>query len=164
MNRTFLPVILIVCSSLHGVAQNSDVYKTLKSKFPDDPAVFVERSELMTILVKDDSLDIFTDISEDMLHLKEQADVFASGRVYGSHFNQVKDIKAKTLVWDKSRFKEMAVSDFKKNSDRDAGIFYDDSYYYSFKYPSVASGSIQVISKRFQIHTRLYFHQLPSAS
>ena len=63
------------------------------------------------------------------------------GRVYGSHFNQVKDIKAKTLVWDKSRFKEMAVSDFKKNNDRDAGIFYDDSYYYSFKYPSVASGN-----------------------
>jgi len=53
----------------------------------------------------------------------------------------VKDIKAKTLVWDKSRFKEMTVSDFKKNSDRDDGIFYDDSYYYSFKYPSVASGN-----------------------
>jgi len=131
----------MVCCSLHGVAQNSDVYKTLKSKFPDDPAVFVERSELLSIFVKNDSLEIFTDISEDMLHLKEQADVFASGRVYGSHFNQVKDIKAKTLVWDKSRFKEMAVSDFKKNSDRDAGIFYDDSYYYSFKYPSVASGN-----------------------
>ena len=141
MNRIFLPVFLIVCSSIYGVAQNSDVYKTLKGKFPDDPAVFVERSELLSILVKDDSLEIFTDISEDMLHLKEQADVFASGRVYGSHFNQVKDIKAKTLVWDKSRFKEMAVSDFKKNSDRDAGIFYDDSYYYSFKYPSVASGN-----------------------
>jgi transglutaminase-like putative cysteine protease len=113
----------------------------MKTKFPEDPAVFVERSEVLSIVVKNDSLQIFTDIVEDKLHLKEQSDIYSSGRVYGSHFNQIKDIKAKTLIWDKSRFKEMAVSDFKKNSDRDDGIFYDDSYYYSFKYPSVASGN-----------------------
>ena len=142
MNKTHsLALLITLCFFQQGLAQNSDVYKTMKSKFPEDPAVFVERSEVLSILLKNDSLEIFTDISEDKLHLKEQSDVYASGRVYGSHFNQVKDIKAKTLVWDKSRFKEMAVSDFKKNSDRDDGIFYDDSYYYSFKYPSVASGN-----------------------
>ncbi|HEY3402681.1 MAG TPA: transglutaminase-like domain-containing protein, partial [Ohtaekwangia sp.] len=48
-------------------------------------------------------------------------------------------IRAKTLIWDKNRYKEMNVSDFKKNSDRDRGIFYDDSYYYSFNFPAVAS-------------------------
>jgi transglutaminase-like putative cysteine protease len=142
MNKTLVLALALTFSILqHGIAQNSDVFKTMKGKFPEDPAVFVERSEVLSILLKNDSLEIFTDITEDKLHLKEQSDAYASGRVYGSHFNQVKDIKAKTLVWDKSRFKEMNVSDFKKNSDRDDGIFYDDSYYYSFKYPSVASGN-----------------------
>ena len=142
MNKALVFLLVLMFNFLqHTSAQNSDVFKSMKAKFPEDPAVFVERSEVLSILVKNDSLEILTDISEDKLHLKEQADMFASGRVYGSHFNQVKDIKAKTLVWDKSRFKEMAVSDFKKNSDRDDGIFYDDSYYYSFKYPSVASGN-----------------------
>jgi hypothetical protein len=142
MNKTLVLALALTFSILqHGIAQNSDVFKTMKGKFPEDPAVFVERSEVLSILLKNDSLEIFTDITEDKLHLKEQSDAYASGRVYGSHFNQVKDIKAKTLVWDKSRFKEMTVSDFKKNSDRDDGIFYDDSYYYSFKYPSVASGN-----------------------
>ena len=142
MNKTLALALALTFSILHhGIAQNSDVFKTMKGKFPEDPAVFVERSEVLSILLKNDSLEIFTDITEDKLHLKEQSDAYASGRVYGSHFNQVKDIKAKTLVWDKSRFKEMTVSDFKKNSDRDDGIFYDDSYYYSFKYPSVASGN-----------------------
>jgi len=142
MNKTLVLALALTFSILqHVIAQSSDVYKTMKGKFPEDPAVFVERSEVLSILLKNDSLEIFTDITEDKLHLKEQSDAFASGRVYGSHFNQVKDIKAKTLVWDKSRFKEMTVSDFKKNSDRDDGIFYDDSYYYSFKYPSVASGN-----------------------
>jgi len=142
MNKALVFSFVLTFNFLHhSDAQNSDVFKSMKTRFPEDPAVFVERSELLSILVKNDSLEILTDITEDKLHLKEQADMFASGRVYGSHFNQVKDIKAKTLVWDKSRFKEMTVSDFKKNSDRDDGIFYDDSYYYSFKYPSVASGN-----------------------
>jgi len=142
MNKLFFPVLTLLLFALQqGNAQSSDVYKTLKSRFPEDPAVFVERSEILSILVKNDSLEIFADVTEDILHLKEQADAFSAGRVYGSHFNQVKDIKAKTLIWDKSRFKEMNVSGFKKNSDRDAGIFYDDSYYYSFNYPSVAMGN-----------------------
>jgi len=142
MNKTLIFSLVLAIGALQQVdAQNSDVFKSMKTKFPEDPAVFVERSEVLSILVKNDSLEILTDIVEDKMHLKEQSELFASGRVYGSHFNQIKDIKAKTLVWDRSRFKEMAVSDFKKNSDRDDGIFYDDSYYYSFKYPSVASGN-----------------------
>jgi transglutaminase-like putative cysteine protease len=137
---SFASLIIAVCG-FTGASAQSDLYKTFKQKFPDDPAVFVERSEVLTIQMKDDSLQVFTDVSEDILHLKEQSEAYASGRVYGSHFNQVKDIKAKTLIWDKSRYREMSVSDFKKNSDRDAGIFYDDSYYYSFNYPSVSNGN-----------------------
>ncbi|MBA4053963.1 MAG: hypothetical protein C0490_04555 [Marivirga sp.] len=142
MTKLLFPVLIILLYFPHqGNAQSSDVYKTFKNRFPEDPAVFVERSEILSIILKNDSLEIFADVTEDILHLKEQADAFSAGRVYGSHFNQVKDIKAKTLIWDKSRFKEMNVSGFKKNSDRDAGIFYDDSYYYSFNYPSVAMGN-----------------------
>ncbi len=139
----FLFTVIIASSFVlqEGSAQNSDIYKNLKTRFPDEPAVFVERSELLSILPEGDSLRIFADVTEDILHLKEQSDAFSAGRVYGSHFSQVKEIKAKTLIWDKNRFKEMNVSAFKKNSDRDGGIFYDDSYYYSFNYPSVAMGN-----------------------
>ena len=134
---------MFVCISLANVAdaQESDLLKLYKAKFPDAPAVFVERSELLSILVKNDSLEIFADVSEDMLHLKEQTDVYSAGRVYGSHFTQVKDLKAKTLIWDKNKFKEMHVTEFKKNNDQDDGIFYDDSYNYSFNFPSVSLGN-----------------------
>ena len=121
--------------------QESDLFSIYKSKFPDAPAVFVERSEQLNILIKVDSLEIYSDVLEDMLHLKPQTDVYASGKVYGSHFSQVRDLKAKTLVWDRNKFKEMHVTDFKKNNDRDAGIFYDDSYNYSFSFPSLAQGN-----------------------
>ncbi len=130
---------LIFLTTLSSYAQTTDLWQQNKTKFPDEPAVFVERSEIMTISIEGDSLAVYTDQKEDILHLKEQTEGFSSRHVYGSHFNQVKDIKAKTLVWDKSRYKEMNVSDFKKKSDRDDGIFYDDSYYYTFNFPSIAS-------------------------
>jgi hypothetical protein len=136
-----LTLVLLVFSFTTLFAQKEDVYSFYKGKFPEDPAVFVERSQVMNIAVEGDSLKIYSDNLEDILHLKEHTDGFASNRLYGSFFNQVKDIKAKTLVWEKNRYKELPVSDFTKNSDRGEGVFYDDSYYYSFNFPSVASGN-----------------------
>ena len=108
MNRIVVSLIWI---SLAGFAhaQESDLLKLYKAKFPDAPAAFVERSEVLSIFIKNDSLEIFGDVTEDILHLKEQTDAYATGKVYGSHFNQVKDLKAKTLIWDKNRFKEILV-------------------------------------------------------
>jgi transglutaminase-like putative cysteine protease len=137
MNRKLL-IFLLWLVALPGFAQD-DLYNKFKSKFPDEPAVFVERSEVMNISIAGDSLNIYSDVFEDILHLKEQTETYASKRVYGSHFNQVENIRAKTLLWDKNRYKEMTVSEFRKNSDRGQGVFYDDSYYYSFNFPSVAS-------------------------
>jgi len=139
MKKIILTGILIASCIVAGRAQSTDLWQQFKEKFPDEPAVFIERSEVLNITPDGDSLRAFLDVREDVLHLKEQTDMLSGKRVYGSHFNQVANIKAKTLVWDKNRYKEMVVSNFKKNSDRSAGIFYDDSYYYSFDFPSIAS-------------------------
>ena len=137
--RTPFFCLLLGVLPLIGSGQSKDVYEYYKTRFPDEPAIYLERSEVMNIIVEGDSLRVFSDNSEDLLLLKEQADIFSGKRVYGSHFNKVDNLKAKTLIWDKNRYKEMNVSDFKKNSDRDQGIFYDDSYYYSFNFPAVTS-------------------------
>lgn len=138
---------LLACTS-PAMGQTKDVYEYYKAKFPDEAAVYVERSETMTIQPEGDSLRIYSDMTEDLLLLKGEADVFSGKRVYGSHFNQVNNLKARTLVWDKNRYKEMNVSDFKKNSDRDEGIFYDDSYYYSFNFPAVSSRNRTLLEYR----------------
>lgn len=139
MNKSCI-LLFVIAGFIPAVtfAQQGDVYLTFKEKFPDEPAVFVERSETMNILVEGDSLRIYSDVLEDIIHLKDQSDGYAGSKVYGSHFNQVENIRAKTLLWEKNRYKEMVVSDFKKNSDRSAGIFFDDSYYYSFNFPAIA--------------------------
>src|SRR5688572_24009690 len=139
MKRKVLVTMMILTLTGLSYGQQGDVWQYFKDKFPDEPAVFVERAEIQNIIVKGDSLDIFSDVKEDILHLKEQTDYLSGKRVYGSHFTQVNNLKARTLVWDRNRYKEMDVTSFKKNSDRDRGIFYDDCYYYSFNSPAVAS-------------------------
>jgi transglutaminase-like putative cysteine protease len=134
-------VMMLIGAPFVALGQKGEFFETYKAEFPDEPAIFVDRSEVMTLTIEKDSLRISSDHSQEILHLKEQTDAYASNRVHGSFFSHVKDIKAKTLVWDKNKYRELPVSDFKKNSDREDYVFYDDSYYYTFNFPSVASGN-----------------------
>jgi hypothetical protein len=129
----------------------TDVWQDLKGRFPEEPAVFVERSEVLNLQIEGDSLKAESDILEDILHMKEQTDAFSGKRVYGSHFTHIAGLKAKTLVWDKSKYREITVNNFAKNSDRDRGIFFDDSYYYTFDFPAVAPRNrTQLVYKELQ--------------
>src|ERR1044071_6961776 len=131
--------------------QGSDVWKSLHQKFPDEPAVYVERSEVLNLVIEGDSIKAWSDLTQDMLHLKDQTEIFADKKIYGSSFTEIADIKAKTLVWDKSRYKEMSVTSFKKNDSHSEGIFFDDTYYYSFDFPSVTSQSRTLLQYRENI-------------
>jgi transglutaminase-like putative cysteine protease len=150
--RVKLFSVIVVAAGI-GVAngQGSDIYKTLHQKFPGEPAVYVERSEVLNLVLEGDSVKVWSDLTQDMLHLKDQTEIFADKKIYGSSFTEIADIKAKTLVWDKSRYKEMSVTSFKKNDSHSDGIFYDDSYYYSFDFPSVASQSRTLLQYRENI-------------
>jgi len=148
MKRCIYTFFFAISLAFSAYAQDAALWQTLKDRYPEDPAVFIDRSEVLNLAIEGDSLRVYSDVNEDLMHLKEQTDVYSARKVYGSHFSQVADLKAKTLVWEKNRYKEIDVSDFKKNSDRDRGIFYDDSYYYAFDFPSVASRNRTQLSYR----------------
>ncbi|HZY82521.1 MAG TPA: transglutaminase-like domain-containing protein [Cyclobacteriaceae bacterium] len=137
----------LLCAAGAAYGQ-SDVWKKMQGKFPGEPAVYVERSEVLNLVLEGDSIKAWSDLMQDMLHLKDQSDVYSDKRIYGSSFREISDIKAKTLVWDKNRYKEMNVTNFKKNDSRSDGVFYDDSYYYSFDFPSVESQSRTLLEYR----------------
>lgn len=126
------------CVATLAVAQERDQWQQMQEKYQGEPAVYIERSETLSIIPDGDSLMIYSDVFEDILYLKEQSEMFAGRRVYGSHFTEVDNLKARTLVWEKSRHKELPVSNFARKFDTDEGIFYDDSYYYAVSFPSVA--------------------------
>ncbi|MFY8037799.1 MAG: transglutaminase-like domain-containing protein [Cyclobacteriaceae bacterium] len=130
---------LIFCGVAHTLfAQDDAQWQALKEKYPHDAAIYLNRTYTVNLNFEKDSLRMYTETSADMLSLKEQTDLFSDRRVYGSHFSEVTDLKAKTWVWEKNKYKPIPVTTFKKNSDQDRGVFYDDSYYYTFDYPAAA--------------------------
>lgn len=143
-----ITALAITTLTLSASAQSQELWDRMKQAFPDAPAVYIERSHVLTLRIEGDSLKAFTDVTEDVMHLKENTESMTSNRVYGSSFSEISGLEAKTLVWEKNRYREAAVGKYRKNSDRDQGVFYDDGYYYSFDFPSVASRNRTVVKYR----------------
>jgi hypothetical protein len=131
-------VLVVLCMPWVGRTQGTEVWQQYRDKYPEEPAVYLNRSETINILLKGDSLQVIAAQYDEVLHLKDNSDVFVSQRVHGSGFSEVSNLKASTFVWDKGKYKEVKVSNFLKNADSGDGIFYDDSYYYTFSFPSIA--------------------------
>lgn len=154
--RPLLLISLTIVTAANSVAQFNTAYQQLKADFPHDPAVYSEMSETLNIEVVGDSLSIYSDVFEELIYLKENAETFANKKIYGSHFSEVADLKAKTLVWTNNKYKDVEVSSFRKNKSKSTNIFYDDSYYYSFDFPSIADGNrTQVRYKSLKKEARL---------
>jgi transglutaminase-like putative cysteine protease len=123
-------------------------FESLVARYPDQASVYLERSETLNISISGDSLRASSDIYEESVMLKDMAEFYSSKKIYGSHFVGVENIRAKTLVPDKKRFNEIEVTEIKKNHDSGDGIFYDDSYYYSFDFPALRAGCRTQLSFR----------------
>jgi transglutaminase-like putative cysteine protease len=135
-----LSFLLFACVGASGQTI-SDVEQNIRATYPDRSAVFVEQSATLTLSIEGDSLKAYSDMFDDIIFLKDVPDSYSKGRIYGSHFSRIENIKAKTLVWEKNRYRELPVTDFKRNSDVGDNVFYDDRYYISFNYPAVAAGN-----------------------
>lgn len=163
-------ILIFLLINLAGFSQSNDVWTLMNSKFSDEPAVFIDRSETLNLEIVGDSLKAYSDVNEDILYMKDQTEMFSSKRVYGSYFNQISNLKAKTLIWTKDKYKELAVSDYKKNSERTSGIFFDDSYYYSFNLPSLAARNRSKLEYRENVRdprfisSYIFSSYLPQAS
>lgn len=153
MNR--LKVLSIYLISFFGFkvaqAQDTDLWQKYQSLFSDEAAVMLERSDLIVIEPNGDSLRVTEHHKEEILYLKDNGEGLAMNRIYGSHFEKVEKMQARTLVWEKSRYKKVAVSDFQKKKNQDNSIFYDDSHYYTFNFPSIASRNRTVLEYSTQI-------------
>lgn len=129
-----------------GYSQTPNPWEQLKVSYPDQQAVFLSYERTVTLFIKDDSLRATEEIEEDIFILKDIGDMFSPREIHGSHFAEVSQIKARTLVWDKGRYREMPVTDIVRKKELDNEIFYDDSYYYSVSFPGVAPDNRTVLT------------------
>jgi transglutaminase-like putative cysteine protease len=131
-------IVFLILTPFLSLGQAEEIYQKFKARYPDETAIFFERGEEITFDLVADTLQITAKVTEDLLHLKENSSNFVNNRVYGSHFVGVRDIEGKTLVAQGSKYKPVRVENMARKDDHDAGIFYDDSYYYALSFPSLA--------------------------
>jgi hypothetical protein len=132
---------LLLCCGLQAAAQEPELFTAMKKKYPDQQAVYLSRSRTVSFFYKGDSLQAQEVFEEELLILKNITENFIRSKVYGSSLTPVSGIVAKTLVWDGRKYREQEVKSFQKTSEADEGIFFDDSYQYTFNFPSVNPGN-----------------------
>lgn len=124
----------------------SPVWNELKKKYPDESAVFLTRDKVVTLEIKGDSLLATAEMNEKVLFLKDRPDDTNDMRIFGSHFQEIEDVQAKTLVWEKSKYKDLPLAELTRKREDDNSVFYDDSYFYHLSFPAAHAGNQAVWS------------------
>jgi len=140
----------------------SRIFREMKEKYSDKMAVYLKYHRDILIDIQNDSIQVFSTQSNDLLNLNEQAKVLAQEKVHTSHLVSLIDIQAKTLVPNGKRYKEIAVENFEETDDRARGVFYDDSKSVIFVFPGVQPGSRSILDYTTRINdprflTSFYF-------
>lgn len=141
-NLTIL-TLSILFIGFQSIAQDIN---NIKSNFPGELAVYLNKSEHMNIDLIHDSVIVNTEVYSEMLHLSDKSNIYAEKSIYESKFVEVSDIEAKTLSpTKKDKYESIKVSHFKTQNDMGGSVFYDDSKRTSFVFPNIKEGAKTVL-------------------
>jgi hypothetical protein len=137
---------LSLVTSISAIAQSNVDISITKKEFPEDLAVYLKKSEHMTIDIIHDSVIVNSENYSEMLHLSDKSNIYAEKSIYESKFVEVSDIEAKTLSpTKKDKFETIKVSHFSTQNDMGGSIFYDDSKRTSFVFPGIKEGAKTIL-------------------
>jgi transglutaminase-like putative cysteine protease len=139
--KLFLPLLLLVGVAARAQAPSSQLVTDLKKQYPGEKAVYLELRQDLTVEIRNDSVQVVAKHHADMLHLDEQSAMYASDRVYSSHFNRLQKLEARTLVPNGEKFKPVKVTEFKDKFEIQSGVFFDDTRSVSFSFPAITPGA-----------------------
>jgi len=147
-------IIVLITIFLFKIQLNASTptinWDNILARYPGEIAVFLNYQEDVKIDMIGDSVVVESKIYRDMLHMNDQSDIFAKSRIYTSHFIQVSDINARTLVPYKKKYKTLNVKEFNESND-DLSVFFDDTKYISFIFPGVQTKARTILEYRESI-------------
>lgn len=148
---------------LFATNTNGQTLEKMKELFPDKLAIFSNITRNVEISYKKGIPYAEASELSEMMILDDNANgMFNKDHVYHSNFNELKKIEAYTLVPEGSSSKKIKVTEFKTQSSKSQGVFYDDVKETSFDYPQLRKGSIshvetQHFNKDIRFLSTFYF-------
>jgi transglutaminase-like putative cysteine protease len=121
----------------------SQSLEQVQQVFPDKLAVFSNINRAVEIGYKKDVLYAENNEVSEMMIFNDNANgLYNKHKVFHSSFNELKKVEAYTAVPEGNSARKIKVTDFKTQSSRSDGVFYDDHKETSFDYPRIMKGSI----------------------
>jgi hypothetical protein len=88
--------------------------------------------------------------------LTDNAQAFGESKEYFTAKATLESFRAYSRVTDGKKYKDLAVKNFTKSTEINDGLFYDDTYLYTFNFPSVAKGSRLVTESEIRYDDPFY--------
>lgn len=154
-NSTWVLVAFVLAlTPLAVLAQEVDD-ASLRLNYPDEDAVFLNRSEHLRIDNSNGHWDITNDIYEEMYYLTPLGQGYGSKTIFYSSFENISDINARTLLpikkGNKVKYDEIKVDNIEETNIMVGGVFYSDYKQKKVVFPSANPGSITRINYRENI-------------
>ncbi len=146
--KPFLFIFILLIPELFQVARAQDLvdHTAIQNELKGENAVFLKRKESAEIFFDKEQLKIRTKVMEDLLILNDKGSIYNERSVYFSHFQEIKDLDAKTLIPEGKSYRTVRVSDFTKKNDVSSGVFYDDHQAINFTFPGLKAGARAIYS------------------
>lgn len=124
----------------NGFSQVSPEVGTYRNLFPNAHTVRLNQATLIDISIKDGEVDIIQEIVEEDLYLDESATHKSNRSVTFSSFFEMQEMEASSFVFDKNKYKEFKVEEFREKDELEHS-FHDDARSVNFIFPSLKAGS-----------------------
>jgi len=140
LRKTFSLFILTLSISA-AFAQLSKEYTKYKKLFPDDDKVQLYSETNVTISIVKGKLQLTSSFQEENLYLNNKANFYTEESISYSTFFEASNLKASSFVFQKGKYKELKVKEFKHKDELSGAVFYDDSKSINFIYANLVEGS-----------------------
>ncbi|MDT0690262.1 DUF3857 domain-containing protein [Salegentibacter sp. F188] len=132
---------IIIALTVHtGYAQFSPEFDIYKDQFPSAKLVRINQETSIQVGLINGEIDILQHFVEEDLYLDESATYNSAQSLSFSAFFEMEDVEAYSLNFERGKYREYKVENYKKKDDLDRS-FYDDAQSLNFIYPDLKKGS-----------------------
>ena len=139
-------LILFVSLSLRAGGPNKNELEAARNAFPTSDAIFLDRSEHLTIEQVKGELKLSSTVDERIYFVTDRAEAYRKYSVYHSYFSEISNIEASIQSNIDGKYKELKVDNFTTEDNVNANVFYDDLKEVNFTFPAVTPGAVGHIS------------------
>lgn len=130
-------------------SQLSNDYYTYKKLYPNESKVCINSSTNFIISIVKGKLIIEESYNEENMYLNSNANHFSEDEISYSSFFELKDLKAASYSFEKSKYNVTEVKKFTHKDQLSNNVFYDDNKKVKFLYPKLEEGSKTSLSYKY---------------